>query len=100
MKIQTLMMRRLINTGNYENTAYEITAELADGDDLWQVGEALAAALVHLARAERDRRYPDPDQRRWHMWIEEDEWEQARADETRRAAQAAAALPFADVETT
>lgn len=34
MKIKTVAYRELINTGNFENVAIEMTAEVEEGDDL------------------------------------------------------------------
>jgi hypothetical protein len=73
MKIKTITAARLINTGNYENTRFEATAELAEGEDLAAASRDLQLALVAQIRAERDRRYPELEGRRWAMWVEEDE---------------------------
>lgn len=58
MKIRTLTVARLINTGNYENTHFELTAELADEDSLWQASTALCVAIEEMAAGEHTRRYP------------------------------------------
>lgn len=59
MKITTITVARLINTGNFENTRFEATAELADGDSLWQASATLCIALEEMAAGEYSRRYPD-----------------------------------------
>ena len=48
-------------------------AELAEGEDLAAASRDLQLALVAQIRAERDRRYPELEGRRWAMWVEEDE---------------------------
>jgi hypothetical protein len=77
MKIVTITAARLINTGNFENTRFEACAELADGDDPAAAMAQLQGALARMALAERDRRYPNPERRRYMMWLEEEEDGQA-----------------------
>lgn len=38
---------------------------------------SLQTNLVAMIRAERDRRYPEPERRKYAMWVEEDESEEA-----------------------
>jgi hypothetical protein len=53
MTVQTVTYRRLINTGNYENCAVEMTAAMGEGDPVltathelaWLVTQALAEIL-------------------------------------------------------
>jgi hypothetical protein len=72
MKITTVTVRRLINTGNYENTAWELTALVDDSERAEVVAAALAATIMQMARAELLRRYPDESERHWHTWLPED----------------------------
>ena len=71
MTTTKLTVRRLVNTGNYENTTWELTAELSDGDDVYQAAAALAVAIVEMARAEHRRRFPDPTEASWQHWLSE-----------------------------
>jgi hypothetical protein len=77
MHFRTITARRLINTGNYENTAFELSAELAPGEDLAAASTYLHEALVKLITAERERRYPEDRERAYQVWLEEDERAQA-----------------------
>jgi hypothetical protein len=79
MRVTTITVRRLVNTGNYENTAWELTAELAEGDGLEIAGFWLQQRIAAMVRAERARRFPDVADRRWHDWLEEDEGEEIAA---------------------
>jgi hypothetical protein len=77
MRVTTLAQRRLINTGNYENTAFDVAAELAPGEDPLAAGRELGELLARLIRAERERRFPDDQERAYHIWTEEDQRDQA-----------------------
>jgi len=77
MIIKTITAARLINTGNYENTKFEATAEIEGGESATAAMASLQVALVAMIQQERDRRYPDPQRRTYAMWVEEDEREQA-----------------------
>lgn len=73
MKIVSITASRLINTGNYENTKFEATAALNDGEDAQSAMQELQKGLVAMIRNELVRRFPDPGNRRYVMWVEEDE---------------------------
>jgi len=73
VRVTTITVARLVNTGNYENTRIELTCELAEGDGLEIAGFWLQQRIAAMIRAERARRYPDIAERRWHHWLEEDE---------------------------
>lgn len=77
MKITQITAARLVNTGNYENTRFEAAAVLDDGEDPTAAMVALQGALVLMIRAERERRYPHTESRRYIVWVEEDEPDQA-----------------------
>jgi len=77
MIIKTITAARLINTGNYENTKFEATAEIEGGESAIDAMASLQIALVAMIKAEQLRRHPDPERRRYMMWTEEDEREQA-----------------------
>ena len=72
MKIITVMVARLINTGNYEYLRIEMGAELAEGDSATVAAEALSVLIAEVARSERLRRFPNIEERRWHDWLDED----------------------------
>ena len=81
MKTTKVVVARLVNTGDFENTRWELTAELEDGDDVYRVAESLAVAIVSMARTEMVRRFPSVDDRKWRNWLDEGddypEWEVA-----------------------
>lgn len=72
MRVQTITVARLINTGNFENFRVELAAVLDDGDDLYQAGAALAVAIVEIGRAALVRLFPDEKERAWHHWFDEE----------------------------
>ena len=72
MTITTLTISRLITTAQYENLRIELTAEIAEGDIAGEIAAALQDEIRAIARAERERRYPTIQERRWHRWLDED----------------------------
>jgi hypothetical protein len=77
MIIRTITAARLINTGNYEYSRFEVSAEIEPGEGPMEAMNSLNLQLTRMIEQERERRFPNPEQRRYAMWIEEDEREQA-----------------------
>jgi hypothetical protein len=73
MIVSCVRIARLINTGDYENTRFEVEAVLDDGDDPADVAAELADQIRAMAQVELIRRYPAPDDRRWHHWLTPEE---------------------------
>lgn len=49
MKIKTISLGKMFNLGNYENIKPEITADLAEGDDVQTCFDNLAEELKNFA---------------------------------------------------
>jgi hypothetical protein len=72
MRITTITIARLVNTGNYENTRVELTAELGEADSLFDAAQVLSVSIAHLLRVERKRRDPDAPADGYPIWLTED----------------------------
>jgi hypothetical protein len=71
MHIKTITAARLVNTGNFENTRFEATAELADGETPSAAMALLQTWLTAVIDAEQRRRHPREEDRRWQRWCPE-----------------------------
>ncbi len=73
MQVVHVVVARLVNTGDYENTRFELGAALALGDIEDDVAAALSDQLRTIIAAELRRRFPSADDRRWKHWLERGE---------------------------